>query len=186
MRILAVVGSSRRGNTYAMVEAACYALADFDVELVHLKDVAVEFCDGCLTCDDTGECHVQDGMANLVISAAEADGFVFGTPARWGLLSGELKTFLDRLNPLAAPEKLAGKLAIVFAVGQCEGDEAQSITSAADSVIAFCADAGIQVIDSVVAEGCLEQDSLIREHPEILEKCKSAAERLSDCLLSNG
>lgn len=178
MRIVALVGSIRRGNTYAMVEAACHALADADVELIHLKDVNLKMCDGCLSCDDAGECHIDDEMHSIIKRVVEADGFIFGTPARWNLLSGELKVFFDRLNPLAMPGSLKDKKAIIFSVGQSEGEEVASIRNAANSVKCFCDSAGIEVIDIVTAEGCLESQDLISKHPDVLELCKLSAHKL--------
>ncbi len=183
MRILAVVGSIRRGNTYAMVEAACHALNESDIELIHLKDLDFKMCDGCLSCDESGLCTYDDDMSRLLDDVKKADGFIFGTPARWSLLSGELKVFFDRLNPLAVPELLKGKKAIIFAVGQTEGEEAESITIAADSVKAFCDNAGIEVVDTVIAKNCLEADSLITNNLVILDKCRNSAINLYKSLL---
>jgi multimeric flavodoxin WrbA len=182
MRIIAIVGSVRRGNTYAMVEAACHALKDSEVEFVHLKDTEINLCDGCLTCDKTGTCHIKDAMTALLPRIKAADGFIFGTPARWSLLSGELKVFFDRLNPLAMPQALKGKKAVIFAVGQTEGEEAVSIKLAARSVKYFCDNAGIEVVGTVLAEGCLEADKLITRHKDVLEKCKKTGLRLAHAI----
>ncbi len=186
MRVLAIVGSSRRGNTYAMVEAATHELTakDCDVELIHLRDVKLEVCDGCLECDAEGKCVKDDDMRELLPDVARADAFIFGTPARWSLLSGELKVFFDRLNPLAAPQTLKGKKAIIFAVGQTEGEEAESIKLAADSVKYFCENAGIDIVDIVTAKGCLNKDDLISNFPEILTSCKKSANKLYEALSS--
>jgi multimeric flavodoxin WrbA len=178
MRIVAIVGSNRRGNTYAMVEAACHALNDSEVELIHLKDLDIKPCDGCLTCDESGACHLKDDMDKIIPRMKIADGFIFGTPARWGLLAGELKVFFDRLNPLALPQALKGKKAIIFAVGQTEGDEATSIENTVKSIKYFCENAGIEVIDTLSAYGCLTPNDLITKKPEILSKCKSSAKKL--------
>jgi len=183
MRIVAVVGSNRRGNTYAMVEAACHALRDFEVELLHVKGMLGESCDGCLQCDESGDCHVDDPMRKAVADIAKADGLVLGTPARWALLSGELKVFLDRLNPLAVKGSLAGKKALLLVVGQCEGDDAWSIKSALESLKSFCRSAGIEVVADVQAQGCLNADDVIARHPAILVDCRTAAQLLADALL---
>jgi len=183
MKVLAIVGSNRRGNTYSMVEAACSELEDVDVELIHLYGLRTTMCDGCMTCGDTGECHIQDPMRDLIDTVRKADGFIFGTPARFSLLSGELKVFFDRLNPLW--EQLSGKKAVIFAVGfseGAEGEEAKSIKSAAKSVKYFCDDTGIEVVDTVLAEGCDQPTDIMKKHPEILDKCKKSAIRLAKAL----
>ena len=43
-----------------------------------------------------------------------ADGIVFGTPTRFGLVSSELKAYLDSLGGLWARGKLAGKVGSAF------------------------------------------------------------------------
>lgn len=179
---MSIVGSTRRGNTYAMVEAGSHALTSCDIEFIHLKDLSIKNCDGCLTCDESGSCHYDDNMNDIIASIKETDGFILGTPSRWGLLSGELKVFFDRLNPLAVPEGLNGKKAIIFVVGQTKEEEAASIISALESVKTFCESAGIEVVDSVVAEDCLESDDLIKNHVSLLEKCKISAVKLYNSL----
>lgn len=185
MRIVAIVGSIRRGNTYAMVEAACHAIQDCDIELIHLKDVNINMCDGCLTCDESGQCIFDDDMNKIIPHVEEANGLILGTPARWSLLSGELKVFLDRLNPLAVSEKLKGKKAIIFTVGQTKGEEAESIKLANDSVRFFCDNAGIEVVDTVIAEDCLKEYDLITNHSEAIDRCKKAAKLLYKSLIEN-
>ncbi len=44
-----------------------------------------------------------------------ADGYVFGTPTRFGAMSAQLKQFLDQAGPLWAQGKLAGKPVTAFA-----------------------------------------------------------------------
>lgn len=117
-------------------------------------------------------------MAGLLQKINNSDGFIFGSPARWNLLSGELKVFFDRLNPLAVPELLKGKKAVIFVVGQSEGESIDSIKSAANSIVLFCNSAGIEVIEIVYAENCLNPNDLITNYPEKLLECKRAAEKL--------
>ncbi len=182
MKIVAIVGSLRRGNTYNMVEAGCQALTDCDVELIHLKDISLNHCDGCLECDESGVCTLTDDMTKVVTRIKGADGFIFGTPARWSLLSGELKTFFDRLNPLAVPELLAEKKAIIFAVGQSKDQDAGSIKLAADSVGFFCENAEVEVVDVVLATDCLNPEDLITKHANYLDDCKLSAKKLYQSL----
>jgi len=179
MRIIALVGSSRRGNTYAMVESACHAInSECDVELIHLKDIKIRFCDGCLSCDKTGRCHIDDSMKDIIKSVVAADGLIIGTPARWSLLSGELKVLIDRLNPLAVTQKLKNKKAIVFAVGQSTPEQDNSVKLAGNSVVNFCNNAGIKVVSRVFAFDCVGSNDLIEKAPEVLKRCKRAAKKL--------
>ena len=180
MRVVALVGSARDGNTKAMVEAACSALdKNATVDLFHLgRDQQPSFCDGCLSCDESGTCHIADSMSTWTKKVAEADALIIGSPARWSLLSGELKTFFDRLNPIALPEGMKGKKAVVFAVGQSSEEHGKSVTLAKDSILHFCDNAGIDVIDSVLAYDCLNEGDIQTKYPDKLNACREAAQKL--------
>lgn len=180
MRVVALIGSARDGNTKAMVEAACSALDKHaDVTLFHLgRAQQPSFCDGCLSCDESGKCHIADDMSAWVQKVAEADALIIGSPARWSLLSGELKTFFDRLNPLAVPEGLKGKKALIFAVGQSSEDHGESIALTKDSILHFCDNAGLDVVDSVLAYDCLNENDIQNKYPEKLKACREAAQKL--------
>lgn len=183
MKIIGLVGSNRDGNTLRMVSAALDAIGGRgQARLVKLSELSFSPCDGCLECDETGTCHFSDDMSELVEEVESADGLVLGTPTRWGLLSGELKAFLDRLNPLARPESLAGKKAIVLAVGQSEesSEEGASIESACASVATFCDNADVEIVDRVCAYGCLNADDILGR--PVLARCAAAGVRLIESI----
>jgi multimeric flavodoxin WrbA len=140
-------------------------------ECILLRDLELELCDGCLECDETGRCHIEDGMNEINEKLAAADGIIFGTPARWRLLSGDLKVFLDRTNPLAVPKRLAGKKAGVVAVGQTSGPEATSIRDAANSVIAYCEDNDMDVVGVIIGENALKEGDILANRAA-LEGCR--------------
>ncbi|MEM6159766.1 NAD(P)H:quinone oxidoreductase [Erwinia sp. P6884] len=57
------------------------------------------------------------------------DAILFGTPTRFGNMSGQMRTFLDRTGGLWASGALYGKLASVFASTGTGGGQEQTITS---------------------------------------------------------
>lgn len=184
IKIIGIVGSPRKGNTEIMVRKALEGAkeAGAETQIILLRELQLETCDGCLQCDESGKCHFDDGMNEINEKLAEADGFIIGTPARWSLLSGNLKVFLDRTNPLAIPEKLKGKVAGVIAVGQSSGDEeGQSIRKAAESVEYYCLNAGIEVIGKVLGFNALSEGD-IEKNTEVLEECKKLGKRLVEYL----
>ncbi len=114
MRILAVCGSPRKGNTEWMLTtvleaarsyAACSPGGGADCELLLLRQAAVQPCRGCLACEKRDEagrgvCRIADGMQGILPKLLAADVIVLGTPGYMGLLSGLLKGFLDRTCPI--------------------------------------------------------------------------------------
>ncbi len=183
MKILAVAGSCRDGNTRYLVDLAIKNISDYDrnndieIKKIHLKDFYINFCSGCLECDMTGECTYHDDMSDIISFVRDSDALILATPARWGLLSGEMKTFLDRLNPLAVKEELRDKRAIIVAVGQSEEEEAESIKCAADSLVTFCENAGICVVKTVIVCGCYDSSD-VASKSNYLNACESAVEKL--------
>lgn len=170
MKIIAVIGSARNGNTKYMVEKILDSMVEekgFNIQKIHLNDVKMGFCNGCLECDKTGKCVIDDDMSEIVDDVRNADGFIFASPARWSLLSGEMKTFLDRLNPLAVREEMNGKVCVNLVVGQSEEDDKESIILAANSLKAFCDNAGIEVVDTVMICGCYGATDIISKIPYI-------------------
>ena len=77
MKTVAVIGSIRRGNTLKMVQAACKSLNAKDVEIIDLSEISLKFCTGCLCCDNTKQCNIDDRMSNLLPIIGEADAFIF-------------------------------------------------------------------------------------------------------------
>ena len=70
------------------------------VEKVTLYDKTIGFCRGCLTCQSTQHCVIQDDAGTIVQRMEKADVLVFATPIYFYAVCGQLKTLLDRTNPL--------------------------------------------------------------------------------------
>jgi multimeric flavodoxin WrbA len=73
--------------------------AGHDSELVHLDDHIRQFLRDCRRCrDGNGRCTIADGFEPLLRDRVlPADAILFGTPLYWYGVSGQLKTFLDRI-----------------------------------------------------------------------------------------
>lgn len=170
MKILAIIGSIRKGNTKYLVEKSLSHLEtnkDIIVDIINLTYKKISFCNGCLSCDETGECVIEDDMSDIIKLVREADALILATPTRWGLLSGEMKTLLDRLNPLAVREELRGKKSVIISVGQSEKKDNASIILAANSLKVFCENAGIKVVDLAIISDCYGPNDVKDKHKDI-------------------
>jgi multimeric flavodoxin WrbA len=99
-----IVSSSLRGgsNSEKLAEEVLRGALDAGcaAELVSLKGKELNFCRGCLACQRTGKCAIRDDMDGMIGKVKNAETIVFATPIYYYELSGQLKTFLDRCNPL--------------------------------------------------------------------------------------
>lgn len=75
-----------------------------EVEFISLKGKDIRFCRGCLACQQTLKCVIKDDMSEMIKKVQNADILVFVTPIYYYEMSGQLKTFLDRCNPLYSQE----------------------------------------------------------------------------------
>lgn len=68
-----------------------------ETEIFHIGTKPVGGCIGCGACARTGQCF-QDDVVNIAAAkAAEADGYVFGSPVHYAAPSGAMVSFMDRL-----------------------------------------------------------------------------------------
>lgn len=66
-------------------------------EKISLRDKIINYCDGCGYCNTNGFCVINDDMAEIIEKLKKADVIVFGTPIYFYAISGQMKTFIDRL-----------------------------------------------------------------------------------------
>ncbi len=74
--------------------------AGHTVEHVSLKGKDIRFCIGCLACQKTQKCVQRDDVAEIMEKVKNADTLVFSTPIYYYGMGGQMKTLLDRMNPL--------------------------------------------------------------------------------------
>ena len=123
MKILAICGSPRRGNTEWMLRRLLEEAAALhaETELVLLRQQDIKACNGCLKCEVGGKerkgvCTIKDDMEDLLPKLLQADVIVLGTPVYFEMLSGLLKTFMDRTCPIWP--RLEGKSCAGIAVAE--------------------------------------------------------------------
>ena len=101
--VLIISSSLRRGsNSEALAEEFARGAADAgnNVELISLREKDIRFCRGCLACQKTQKCVIADDSQTIVAKMRDADVIAFATPIYYYEMSGQLKTLLDRANPL--------------------------------------------------------------------------------------
>ena len=102
-QILVISTSPRKGgNSDMLAEELIRGAreAGNDVEKVTLYDKTIGFCKGCLTCQNTQRCVIHDDADTIAQKMLNADVLVFATPIYYYGMSGQMKTMLDRANPL--------------------------------------------------------------------------------------
>lgn len=109
MKVYAINGSPRKNsNTAALLQKALEgvkaSLKDKDVhtEIINLYDLKYTGCKSCFACKrlggkSYGRCAIKDDIYEILEELSQADGLIFGSPVYFGNISGQLKSFLERL-----------------------------------------------------------------------------------------
>ena len=70
------------------------------MEKIVLYDKTIGFCRGCLACQKTLRCVIRDDADAIAQTMRSAEVIVFATPIYFYEMCGQMKTLLDRTNPL--------------------------------------------------------------------------------------
>lgn len=101
--VLILSTSPRKGgNSDALAERFAQGAreAGHEVEKICLYDKTIGFCKGCLACQKTQRCVIRDDADLIAQKMGAADVIVFATPIYYYEMCGQMKTMLDRSNPL--------------------------------------------------------------------------------------
>lgn len=104
-KILAINGSYRSSGITDQAVAAVAGAAEAagaEVEIVLLRDQAIEFCTNCRACTQQpgaapGQCVLNDGMQQLIDKIEQADAFILAAPTNFYSCTALFKRFMERL-----------------------------------------------------------------------------------------
>ena len=105
MNMIAFNGSPRKDrNTAVLLEHALEGAASqgAHTELVHLYDYNYKGCTSCFACKlkggkSYGRCAMKDDLTPLLEKIEKADAVIIGSPVYFGDVTGEVRSFLERL-----------------------------------------------------------------------------------------
>ncbi|MDO5292095.1 MAG: flavodoxin family protein [bacterium] len=99
-----IISTSLRGKSNSRRMAEEFAKgaekAGHQVEMISLADYQIGFCTGCLVCQTTQKCVIKDDAVKIADKMKESEIIVFASPIYYYEMSGQMKTLLDRMNPL--------------------------------------------------------------------------------------
>lgn len=102
-KVLVISSSLRKnGNSETLAKEFARGAQDAgnEVEFISLADKKIGFCIGCLSCQKTQRCVIHDDATSIAQEMDAADVICFATPIYYYEMCGQLKTMLDRSNPL--------------------------------------------------------------------------------------
>jgi multimeric flavodoxin WrbA/putative sterol carrier protein len=98
----------------------------FDLEIINLAELDIQYCTGCAFCTEKGKCWINDDHRGVTERLLAAQGIVLASPVYFFSVTGQMKTFLDRSLALGHEPRSTWKpgLAISVSAGLGETDVA--------------------------------------------------------------
>jgi multimeric flavodoxin WrbA len=132
MKVLAIIGSPKKGNSYKItrqVEDRLRSYAehdhagkvDLEFDYLFLKDAGLELCRGCFACIQRGEdkCPLKDSRVDIQNRILASDGVVLVSPVYSMNVPWLMKNFMDRFAyTLHRPIFFNQKLMLVATAGE--------------------------------------------------------------------
>jgi multimeric flavodoxin WrbA len=105
MKLIAINASPRKKwNTATLLEHTLEGAKaqGVETELVHLYDLDFKGCTSCFACKlkggkSYGKCAMKDDLTPVLERIAGADALVLGSPIYFGNVTGEMRSFMERL-----------------------------------------------------------------------------------------
>jgi multimeric flavodoxin WrbA len=132
MKVLAIIGSPKKGNSYRITQQVedrlkSYSISDEDgkVDLVFdylfLKESSLEMCKGCFACIPRGEdkCPLKDSRGDIEKRIFDSDGIILVSPVYSMNVTWLMKNFMDRFAyTLHRPIFVNQKLMLLVTAGE--------------------------------------------------------------------
>ncbi len=167
-RVVIIIGSRREGNSYILGNRIKDKLASnrISTDIIIPGNQKIYLCTGCMDCDRNGVCDFNDDMEDNIKKVKDAEYLIFITPTRWNLLSGDIKIFMDRLNPLYSQKGLQNKKMINLIIGSKKKNE-YSTEGAKTSLGAFAESSGMKVAYIADFDECLDFKDILKQESKI-------------------
>ena len=163
-----IISSSPRKNGNSETLAAAFAKgaqeAGHQVETVYLREKKYGFCKGCFACLKLGHCVIKDDAVEIAAKMHDADVLVFATPVYYYCVSGQLKTMLDRANPLFDTDYAFTKAYLLATAAEDEPETVEGTVKAVQGWV-DCFER-CELVDTVFAGGVNEIGE-INGHPAL-------------------
>ena len=169
-KVLIISSSLRGGSNSDTLAKECEKgakEAGNDVEIISLKGKDIKFCIGCLACQSKGSCVLKDDVAEIMAKVKEAEVIVYATPIYYYEMSGQMKTLLDRLNPLYSTEY---KFRDIYMIATAAEDEESTFEKAYNGLNGWVDCFEKATLKGIVTGGGINDANDATNHTDVMQK----------------
>jgi len=204
MRITGIIASPRgkKGNTYPLLEAALKGAEDegSKTKIIDLTKNRINYCKGCLKCCKSGKCVIKDDYQDIYSELMKSDGIILASPNYINSVSGQMKTFFDRMVDPIHCQMFDGKYGLsISTAGGSGADEVSEYMNQTLQVLGASTTGSVGMVIAEAKEGSKPWEkraykegknlaSAIKkreEYPEQEEFHKYMQERMENLILAN-
>ena len=166
--MLIIVGSRRNGNSLKLANKIKNALEKERIysDIITPGNQKIHICTGCMDCDKNGICDFKDDMKENIDKIKKEQYLIFITPTRWNLISGDLKIFIDRLNPLYSRKELKDKKVILVSISS-KNKGLYSTEASLSDLHSFAESAEMNCILDAQFYDCLNDTDILNQEEKI-------------------
>lgn len=179
MKNVFIISTSLRPNSNSRrlaLEFKKGAEENNNVVFYDAQKLNIKFCIGCLSCVKNKKCVLNDDMQKIYDQFSNSDVIVFASPIYYYEVSGWLKTFIDRLNPLYSRKN---KFKEIYAIFTAAEDEGKDTYQKAEQAIQGWVDCFDEVnIKKVIFGGGVNSPKDIEEKTDVLKEAYEAGKNL--------
>lgn len=169
-KVLIISTSLRGGSNSDILAKECEKgakEAGHDVEYISLKGKEINYCIGCLSCQKTGACVLKDDVADIMEKVKEAEVIVYATPIYYYEMCGQMKTLLDRLNPLFSAEY---KFRDIYMIATAAENEDSAFEKAYNGLQGWVDCFEKASLKGIVCGGGINEENTATDHVDVMQK----------------
>lgn len=172
MKKVTIISSSLRKNSNSEILANEFMKGvkenGNEINYINLKDKKMGFCIGCLSCQKTQKCVLKDDITKEMLKEiCDSDVIVFVTPVYYYAISGQLKTFIDRMNPVY---NMNYKFKDIYIISNAAEDEVRTFKGIKEDIKGFidCYE-GTKLKGTLFAGG-INDPNEVKKNKDLLKK----------------
>lgn len=169
MKILAICGSPRKGNTYSALNSIKEKYQDIGFKILQLSKINFELCRGCYICVKRGEdkCPIQDERDMIIKEMEDADGLILASPVYSHMVSATMKNFFDRFGYYAHRPHFFDKYAMSLVT--CSGYGAEDTIRYMNKMLTVFGFNLVSPLELHIRPGKMPQKNKIRNYEKAIE-----------------
>lgn len=169
MKIVAICGSPRKGNTYFVLNDIQKSYPEIDFTILQLSDLNFETCRGCYVCVKRGEdkCPIKDDRGMIIGEILDADGIIVASPVYSHMIATPLKNLFERFGFYAHRPRFFDKYALSLVT--CSGYGAQEALKYMDKMLSVFGFTLASPLELHFRPGKMPEKNIKRNHEKIIE-----------------